>query len=259
MSNMKELPEFVNGFKVLKDLGYTVKSGRNRRFASFECKSCGKEIEMTVEQAGSPNQKGCGCKALKNKKLPSELNGFKIIEVLDEWLGSRRKIIATCKVCFKNYKTSLCYIKTAESCGCAFYTPGVPRRLQIILHSMKTRTTNKSFKHYNRYGGRGIAICHEWLNCKMAFYDWALSNGYNSKLSIDRIDNDKGYSPENCRWATPAQQQRNRKVAVFQEEDVKFIRENPLKLSIKELSTKYNVKGDAISRIILRKRFADIH
>ena len=63
---------------------------------------------------------------------------------------------------------------------------------------------------YRRYRGRGIAVCDEWREDFSKFLDWSLANGYASDLSIDRIDNDGGYSPDNCRWATLEQQNANK-------------------------------------------------
>jgi hypothetical protein len=64
-------------------------------------------------------------------------------------------------------------------------------------------------KSYNLYGGRGIDMCDEWKNSSDAFKKWAVSNGYQRGLELDRIDNDRGYSPENCRWVTKTQNLRN--------------------------------------------------
>lgn len=79
-----------------------------------------------------------------------------------------------------------------------------------IWQGMKGRCYNPHDARYDRYGGRGITVCDEWLNDFSAFYKWALENGYADDLTIDRIDNDKGYSPNNCRWATAETQCRNR-------------------------------------------------
>lgn len=62
---------------------------------------------------------------------------------------------------------------------------------------------------YNRYGGRGISICDDWLNNPMSFYMWSIENGYSPGLQIDRIDNNIGYFPHNCRWTTKTINARN--------------------------------------------------
>lgn len=89
------------------------------------------------------------------------------------------------------------------------------RRLYKIWLGMKARCFNRNNIAYSRYGGKGIIVCNEWSNDFSLFYDWSIYNGYNEKLTIDRIDNNKNYEPSNCRWATRVQQSRNKSDNVY--------------------------------------------
>lgn len=87
-------------------------------------------------------------------------------------------------------------------------------RIYNIYMDMKKRCYNKKYKDYSYYGGRGIFIDSNWLKNFLNFYNWSMDNGYQDNLTIDRIDNDKGYNPNNCRWTNKSMQcinQRKRK------------------------------------------------
>ena len=83
-------------------------------------------------------------------------------------------------------------------------------RLYRIWRGINDRCRNPKAPSYNLYGGRGITVCPEWRT-PQNFFDWAFDNGYSDNLTIDRIDCDKGYSPDNCRWITSDEQQRNKR------------------------------------------------
>ena len=97
-----------------------------------------------------------------------------------------------------------------KSCGCSYKNPKTHglryTREHNIWTGMKQRCLDKNSSNYKNYGGRGITICDEWRDDFKVFYDWAHENGYSNELTIDRVDNDMGYFPENCRWVTYKEQ-----------------------------------------------------
>ena len=127
-------------------------------------------------------------------------------------------------------------------------------RLYKVLRDMKTRCYNSNSPDYPRYGGRGITICKEWLSDFEKFEKWAIENGYDEtapkmQCTIDRIDNNKGYSPDNCRFISVAEQNRNKtnRKSKYGKEWLEKIRpyanlkrrEVAERLNLKEMEVKY--------------------
>lgn len=150
-----------------------ITTSSNRTRVKWICKcDCGNKIIVIASNLTSGHTKSCGC---LNSKLTIK----------------RNKIIAASH-------------------------HGSRERLYGVWHGMKARCNNPNNKRYSQYGGRGIKLCSEWNDDYSAFRTWALKNGYDpnapkGKCTIDRINNDLGYSPENCRWITNDEQQKNKR------------------------------------------------
>lgn len=131
------------------------------------------------------------------------------------------------------------------SCGCIKIKQGClsNTRLYNIWHGIKTRCNNANNKIY---GGKGIKICSEWKDNFISFYNWAIKNGYRDNLTIDRVDNNLGYSPNNCRFVDRVIQNNNRSNNILVNIDDRFY-------TINDISKIINKKYQTIHRWHKRK------
>lgn len=110
----------------------------------------------------------------------------------------------------------------SKSCGCqrrSRLKHGMTdTKLYNVWYAMRERCRTKSTTAWYRYGGRGISVCDEWDDFKV-FYKWAIENGYQEGLTLDRIDNDGNYEPSNCRWISMKKQCQNRRNSIIIEHD----------------------------------------
>lgn len=195
-----------------------------QKYTTWDCVcDCGNKTIVSSNNLRRGHTNSCGCLNLNRERF-NNLVGmrFETLEVLrmaeEHVKPSGRKILMwQCRCDCGNIVTvsgeSLKYGNT-KSCGCKrrnnFRTHGKSNtRLYEIWTDMKQRCLNPNQKTYKYYGGRGITICEEWLDDFMNFYDWAMENGYQDKLTIDRIDVNGKYEPNNCRWVTMETQLRN--------------------------------------------------
>jgi len=187
-------------------------------------------------------------------KINDVINNLKIIEDLGVKKGSEasknsvRFVMVECIKCgnkiegrYQKFKDKL------KVCPCSSLRKikkfTCPYRLRIlkIWHGMRTRCYNKSSKSYGRYGGKGILICDEWLSSFDDFYRWSIKNGYGCNLSIDRIESNLGYAPNNCRWADAKMQSRNRRNTLKESQVIEIKNMIDNGIFPVEIAKKYNV------------------
>ena len=139
-------------------------------------------------------------------------------DYLEEYGNGCRKRRMVTGICFcgKEFKVSLDNLKrNTNSCGCTRfkYSHGMTgTRIYYIWSNMMQRCTNPKNEHYSDYGGRGIGLCKEWEVFNNFYTD--MKTHYLSHLTIERINNDEGYSKQNCRWSTRFEQSRNKRNSI---------------------------------------------
>lgn len=150
--------------------------------------------------------------------------GYLTVLHLNEEKSRHKNYYWLCQcVCGKtrSLQTSQLTCGKVTSCGCQNPRKkrgdliALDRRMYTIYSGMLARCYNPNSISYNYYGAKSIHVCDEWRASFAAFREWAHSNGYTDELSIDRIDNSKGYEPSNCRWVPLNEQCKNKTSNIF--------------------------------------------
>lgn len=158
------------------------------------------------------------------KNLKNNVFGFLTAISIDTSKSNSQHTYWICKcVCGKTRSLATYQLTSGRVTSCGCQNPrakksqiiSTRKRMYSVYSSMLARCFNPKSISYKSYGAKGITVCDEWKNDFASFANWAENNGYSDGLSIDRIDNSKGYSPTNCRWVLPSEQYRNKTTSVF--------------------------------------------
>lgn len=222
------------------------------------CKcDCGNEKILTKNALA--RTRSCGC--LKHKINDLTGKKFNHLTVVRYYGRNKGKTLWECKCDCGNIKivSSSCLLGNyTKSCGCeAKLKAKIPKvvkhgksrtRLYKIYIKMIRRCHCEKDKDYRNYGGRGIGVCQEWKENFMSFYNWAMSNGYTETLTLDRIDNDGNYEPNNCRWTTMKEQSNNTRTN-------RYITYNGQTKTLTQWAEQIGLKEDTLRARIVSGRF----
>lgn len=189
--------------------------------------ACGTERDVLRYSLIDGSSRSCGCaigrpdSARYRVDLTGRKFGYLTVIGRGRWSGPHQLWTCQCACGVQTDVYGRCLVAgETKSCGCAkgrIISQKITRHglsghpLYRIWVGMIWRCTNPTSIGWKNYGGRGISVCSEWANDVWAFFAWAVSNGYRPDLSIDRINNDGNYEPDNCRWATRSQQAQNKR------------------------------------------------